>query len=292
LFFIDFLRYIPPLNLSVLFYFKHSPTCLELLQQECDFANQVETDPKLVHHSQFHDLSLQEEEDIPDQEAPVFQNDPLEPDVEQVQKDDDGTFLCPSCHYKSPKKSNVKQHMLYKHTTLSQRNWICTRCDSQFVEQKGLTRHDNVCRGRGAKMLGRPVGSSKRKVDVVSPDTKASKSQRLKSPVVCRPCYVKLEKPSDMIQESGVHNQEKTMQREVKEIKKFSFTHNLAAMAIVETSVGPIGKCSSVLHTFRYMAVIEGEMNRRSRCYRFRETGATSFEACSAVFEKPVAPFC
>lgn len=186
-----------------------------------------------------------------DMEDPVVksesQMDPLE--LDEMERDDSGRFLCSDCSYKSNRKSNVSQHRLYKHTSLSQRNWICHSCEKHFAEQKGLTRHAAACRGKGEKMLGRPLGESKRackrNIEVDSVSTEETKSQKKEGPV-CQPCYVMLGKPVALPKESYAHK--------VRELKKFSFTHDLAAMALVETAVGPIGKCSNVLHPYRYLA--------------------------------------
>ena len=162
---------------------------------------------------------------IPREEEPI--HNPTE-----VATGPGGSYACTACTYVSPKKWNVKNHIRYKHSSTSQRDWICPNCDAHFVEKKGLQRHAPVCRGRGAPMLGRPVGGGCKEKQTHTAEEGPNKRQKI---------------------DVGLQ-QEDSIEKKMFQFNKFAIIHDLAAMATIETAVGPIGKCSNVLHAFRYLA--------------------------------------
>ena len=73
-------------------------------------------------------------------------------------KGNDG-WSCPACNLPAKKKkSNISEHIQYKHVSSSEWKSICPKCDTRFVKNSDVNRHFRKCQGVGKKIGGgRPL---------------------------------------------------------------------------------------------------------------------------------------
>jgi hypothetical protein len=203
----------------------------------------------------------------------------------QVQKIGKGRFSCSECGHLSTKSFNIKQHIAYKHKPESSRPFLCGGCDQKFVERRGLERHMPTCLGWGVTRPGRPVGScttpkpklvhkTKTRIDRKSTIHARSLGNWLvphsrqlldKDWKLSTQSTVVIDKinPSNIppgilvdwtVPELHPNCPDSPGSMEVEEgwrwFKRFCSVHDLAAMGIIETFVGPLCKSGPVLHPF------------------------------------------
>lgn len=171
-----------------------------------------------------------------------------------------GEFACPICDKRAPKRSNINEHIKYKHGGYAARKCVCPKCDKKFVKMREATRHELACRGPGVKMPGRQVRSFATAPLKPEPVAQANCGGGIR----IRECDIRL-KPLQIKKRGGMVTVDLPRKQPRisilrPDLRDFMLVHDLAVTATVRAGVGPCCLSSDI----RFPFSSEGEMKARN----------------------------